>query len=481
VAEAAPGEEAGAAEPADAAAPADAAEPALHPMFLYDEGTTELIFDYCRRRLSLDPVPLDFGGATTESLDDALRGLITAQGNDPSAVLELFASHLATAVVSCDSPRFLSFIPAAPTKASLLFDMVVSCSSLQGTSWLEAAGAVAAENQALRVLSDLVGLPAGAGGCFVSGGTIANLSALVAARDSSSWAAHPRGRAPRVAVSTESHSSVARALSIIGAEPLVVAARDHRLTGQGLAQALSAQDDVTDVVAVVATAGTTNAGIVDDLAGVSEVAAAHGMWMHVDAAYGGAALFAPSARPLFAGIEAADSVVIDPHKWLFAPFDCAGLLYREPERAKAVHAQKAAYLEAVHDDTGPDVWNPADYAVHLTRRARGLPLWFSLAVHGTDAYRRAVEAVLAVARHAAELVERAPHLELVRPPELSVVLVRRPGWGARDYHAWSMRILSDQTGFVTPTVWEGETVARLAFLHPHTTPAIVQEILDTMR
>lgn len=450
-------------------------------MFLYDEGVTELIFDYCRQRLSLDPVPLDFGGATTESLAESLRGLITDQENDPSAVLDLFASHLASAVVSCDSPRFLSFIPAAPTKAALLFDMVVSCSSLQGTSWLEAAGAVAAENQALRVLSDLAGLPAEAGGCFVSGGTIANLSALVVARDTSPWAAGAEGRPPRVAVSTESHSSVARALSIIGAQPLVVPARDHRLTADALAQALASQHDPGDVVAVVATAGTTNAGIVDDLAGVAELAKSRGLWMHVDAAYGGAALFAPSVRPRFAGIEEADSVVIDPHKWLFAPFDCAGLLYRDPARAKAVHAQKAAYLEVVHDEAGPDVWNPADYAVHLTRRARGLPLWFSLAVHGTDAYRRAVEAVLVVARESAELVERAPHLELVRPPELSVVLVRRPGWLAADYHAWSMRILTDQVGFVTPTVWEGETVARLAFLHPHTTLSMVQEILDTMR
>ena len=449
-------------------------------MFLYDEELTGLIFDYCRRRLSLDPVPLDFGGATTESLEEALRGLMTASGTDPAEVLERFSAHLATAVVSCDSPRFLSFIPAAPTKAALLFDMVVSCSSLQGTSWLEAAGAVAAENQALGVLAELVGLPDGAGGCFVSGGTTANLSALVVARDSSPWARAGDGRAPRVAVSTESHSSVARAISVIGAHPLVVPARDHHLTGEALAGALDAEDDTSDVVAVVATAGTTNAGIVDDLAGVAQVASERGMWFHVDAAYGGAALFAPSARARFAGIEAADSVVIDPHKWLFAPFDCAGLLYREPALAKAVHTQDAAYLEVVHEDDGSEVWNPADYAIHLTRRARGLPLWFSLAVHGTDAYRLAVEAVLDIARQAARVVDAAPHLELVRDPELSVVLVRRHGWSAQDYHAWSMRLLTDQTGFVTPTVWEGDTVARMAFLHPHTDLSIVEEIVASM-
>ena len=450
-----------------------------NPMFVYDEAVTELILEYCRHRLALDPVPLDFGGATSQSLDEALHGLVTDEGRSADEVLELFRTRLAKGVVSCDSPRFLSFIPAAPTKAALLFDMVVSCSSLQGTSWLEAAGAVAAENQALRVLADLAGLPADAGGCFVSGGTIANLSALVVARDTARARRGLRGPV-RVAVSTESHSSIERALSIMEAEALLVPTDDHHMTGAALHKALEVEPDVSDVVAVVATAGTTNAGIVEDLAGVAEVAAERNLWFHVDAAYGGAALFAPSARWRFAGIESADSVVIDPHKWLFAPFDCAGLLYREPALAKAVHSQQAAYLDVIHADDMPEAWNPSDYAVHLTRRARGLPLWFSLAVHGTGAYRRAVEAVLEITRLAADVVDKAPHLELVRRPELSVLLVRRPGWESRDYHDWSRRLLAEQTAFVTPSTWEGGTVARLAFLHPHTSLAMVEEIVASM-
>ncbi len=124
---------------------------------------TTLILDYCRWRLALDPVPLDFGGAQAESLDASLEGLINPTGHRRPRIMEIFDNELATAVVSCDSPRFLSFIPAAPTKAALLFDMVVACSSLQGTSWMEAAGAVAAENQALGVLADLAGLPEGPG------------------------------------------------------------------------------------------------------------------------------------------------------------------------------------------------------------------------------------------------------------------------------------------------------------------------------
>lgn len=450
-----------------------------NPMFVPDDQLASLIFDYCRWRLSLDPVDLDFPGEKAE-LDQVLAGVLGPRPRDPAAVLNLFSEHLAPAVISCDSPRFLAFIPAAPTKAALLFDMVVSASSLQGTSWLEAAGAVSAENQTLRLLADLAGLPSTAGGCFVSGGSAANLSALVVARETG------RRRRPdgaparlRAVVSDEAHSSVGKALQIIGMDALVVPADDHRLTGPAVVAALAADPDPSSVVALVATAGTTNAGIVDDLTGLGEVAEAHQLWFHIDGAYGGAALFAPSARERFSGVERADSFVVDPHKWLFAPFDCAALIYRQPQLARAVHTQDASYLDVLHTDA-PDEWNPSDYAYHLTRRARGLALWFSLAVNGTDLYRDAVEAALDMARQTAARIETSSRLDLLRQPELSIVLFRRRGWRPEDYHTWSARLLADQVGFVTPSKWEGETVARMAFLHPHTTIEMVDEILATM-
>jgi glutamate/tyrosine decarboxylase-like PLP-dependent enzyme len=383
--------------------------------------------------------------------------------------------------VSCDSPRFLSFIPAAPTKASLLFDMFVSCSSLHGTSWLEAAGVVVAENQALGVLAQRAGFPAGAGGCFVAGGSAGNLSALMVARDT---AAYRRGAVapehPLVAISEDAHSSVGKALHVLGVGALTVPTLDHRLTGDALAATLRDDPRRSDVIGVVATAGTTNAGIVDDLDGVARVAEDHSLWFHIDGAYGGAAaLFAPSTQRTFAGFGRADSFIVDPHKWLFAPFDCAALVYRQPNLAKAVHTQDAQYLEVLHSEN-PEEWNPSDYAFHLTRRARGLPLWFSMAVNGLDAYSDAVEAGLAIAQRAAARIAEAPHVELVREPGLSIVLFRRLGWAKLDYDAWSARLLHDQIGFVTPTSWEGETVARFAFLHPDATVGMIDEILASM-
>jgi glutamate/tyrosine decarboxylase-like PLP-dependent enzyme len=448
-------------------------------MFAYDEAMTDLVLAACRERLAETPVPLDFGGLV-EALSAELDGLMRPEGNDAADVLRIFVDKLATAVVSCDSPRFLSFIPAAPTKASLLFDMFVSCSSLHGTSWLEAAGVVVAENQALAVLAQQAGFPESAGGCFVSGGSAGNLSALVVARDTAAFRRDGSGPDhPLIAISEEAHSSVGKALHVIGVEALSVPTDDHRLTGSSLRTTLASHPRAGDVIGVVATSGTTNAGIVDDLDGVADVARERSLWFHIDGAYGGAALFAPSVRDKFVGFERADSFIVDPHKWLFAPFDCAALIYRQPNLAKAVHTQDASYLEVLHSEN-PEEWNPSDYAYHLTRRARGLPLWFSMAVNGLDAYRDAVEAGLAIARRAAEVIVETPHTELVRPPELSVVLFRRPGWSKLEYEAWSARLLADQTGFVTPTTWQGETVARFAFLHPNTTMEMVEEILATM-
>jgi aromatic-L-amino-acid/L-tryptophan decarboxylase len=460
---------------------------------VFDEKTAEMILGYCRDRLTLDPVPLDFGGYATP-FRDVLEGLMSPDGHDAAHVLELFAERLATGVISSDSPRFLSFIPAAPTKASLLFDMVVSCSSLHATSWLEAAGAVSAENQVLNLLSDLAGLPDGSGGCFVSGGSAANLSALMVARDTAAHRGHATER-PKIACTEEAHSSVGKALRVLGVEAFVVPSVDHRFTGEALEAALaSGAPGAADVVGVAATAGTTNAGLVDDLRGVADVAGRRRLWFHVDAAYGGGAMFAPSVRPLFDGIEMADSLVVDPHKWLFAPYDCAALLYRHPGLAKAVHTQDAAYLDIIHEampgaDNAPvegdagdaeEPWNPTDYAYHLSRRARGLPLWFSLAVNGTNAYRDAVETVLATVKEAAELVRATAYTELVREPTLSILLFRRRGWSRAEYDAWSARVLAEQIAFVTPTTWEGEPSARLALLHPDTTIEIVKQIVDTM-
>jgi glutamate/tyrosine decarboxylase-like PLP-dependent enzyme len=451
----------------------------MHSVDPTTERMIRSVLAYAENRLRLDPVPLDKGSRNPAELDAVLKGLLGDDPHNPDQVLGAYASVVAPAVISADSPRFLGFIPAAPTKAALLFDMLVSCASIQGISWLEAAGAIHAENLVLRLIADRAGLPGSAGGCFVSGGSAANLSALLVAREVAKRKSAGRaGRRLRAVVSEDAHSSVASTLRILEMSPLTVATSDHRLTGAAVRAAIGADPDPSSLAAVVATAGTTNAGIIDDLAGVAAAAREHGLWFHVDGAYGGAGLFAPSVRDAFAGIEHADSLVIDPHKWLFTPFDCAALLYREPLAARSVHTQDASYLDVIH--ASPAEWNPADYAYHLTRRARGLPLWFSLSVHGVKAYSGAIEAAIRLAKEAAAEISKRGYLELVREPELGIVLFRRHGWTRPDYTRWSDRLLHDQVAFLPPSAWEGETVARFAFLHPHTSMDLVREILNRM-
>ena len=460
-------------------------------MHRYDEETDRLaqaVIDYARRRMRLDPVPLD-GPRSPSELYAAVGETVTEKGLGGEHVLALFDAVLSRACISVDHPRYLSFIPAAPTEAASLFDLVVGASSIYGGSWLEGAGAVFAENQALRWLSDLAGFPAAAGGVFVQGGTLGNLSALVAARHDAQRQRAERGleRPLRwvVACSAEAHSSIAQAARVMDVDILAVPTdATGRLTGVELENVLAAHAATGEsahgaaVFAVVATSGTTNFGIIDDLTGIADVAASRGLWMHVDGAYGLAAMAAPTARPLFDGVERADSFIVDPHKWLFSPFDACALVYREPAKGRAAHAQQAGYLDVIN--AGEGEWNPSDYAYHLTRRARGLPFWFSLAAHGTQAYADAIEGTLSVARAAADAIRAREYVELLRDPVLSVVVFRRTGWSSQQYYDWSDRLMRANYAFVTPTSHEGETVTRFAIVNPRTTVADITGILDTM-
>ncbi len=448
--------------------------------------TSRALADSCLERLRMQ-APLDHA-LTPEQLTDVAGATVTEHGIGHDEAVRLWNDVLAPACLSIDHPRYLSFIPSAPTKLAAAFDMLVGASSIYGGSWLEGSGAVYAENQALRWLADLAGLPPEAGGVFVQGGTIGNLSALVAARETTRQrrGAPPRGRWS-VAVTAETHSSVKHALAVVMDVDILDVPGDGRgrMTGAALRTSVEAMTefDRDGLFAVVATAGSTNLGVVDDIAGIADVADDFGLWLHVDGAYGGAGLAAPSVREVYRGVERADSFIVDPHKWLFAPFDCCALIYRDPALGRAAHTQHAGYLDPVTVEGQEEIgqWNPSDYAVQLTRRARGLPFWFSLAVHGTAEYVTAVERTLEVTRAGTEIVRAAGHLELLVEPELSVIVFARRGWDADDYAAWTARLLDAQQAFVTPTTHRGRVCTRFAIVNPMTTVEDLQLIVDSMR
>lgn len=270
----------------------------------------------------------------------------------------------------------------------------------------------------------------------MSGGTVANLTAMHVAR--CTWVAR-NGRSEKLAIAAtrEAHSSIRLAARVLDVAIVTVPGDElGRMTGEALAQVLAATD--RDVFAVATTSGCTNNGAIDDLPGIAAICNERNLWFHVDGAYGGGALASNAARPLFAGIELADSLVIDPHRVTLAPVDCSTLLYRDPELARRANTQAADYLDVVD---GAE-WNPSDYGIHMTRRARGVPLWFTLVAHGTDAFDSAIDNCLQVAHDAARAIDESHHLELVCEPQLSVVLFRRVGWD-REQYIWPGRVNSN--------------------------------------
>ncbi len=441
----------------------------------------EKIFEYVRTRMDYDPIPLDYPKSEQELFAEA--GLtLTENGLGGDKALKLFEEVLAPATISTDHPGFVSFIPNAATEAASLFDLVVSVSSIYGGSWMEGAGAVFAENQVLSWFASEVGLPAGSGGAFVQGGTIGNLSALVTARQFhrqrlEGLGINYSGRLSFVA-SKESHSSLKAAAKVMDVDiVLAEPGSDGRLTAAAVSEVLSAQLE-NSVFAIVATGGTTNFGIVDDLRGIGELAKAHNLWFHIDGAYGLAGVLSPKYQHLFDGSELADSFIVDPHKWLFAPYDACALVYKNPEIARATHTQHGEYLATL---TESGLWNPADYSFGLTRRTRGLPLWFSLATHGVAKYREAIEYSIDVAHEIAEVIRSMDHVELVRDPELSVVVFERKGWDIDQYNAWSDKLLRDEIGFVVPSSHKGKPNTRFAIVNPLTSVKLLIQILESMK
>jgi len=440
------------------------------------EALANEVLAYSLERLKSDP-PLD-GPLSEAELFAQVGNTITAKGLGGKEALDVFTSVLAKACISTDHPRNLAFIPSAPSEYANLFDLVVGASALYGGSWQEGSGAVFAENQALRWIADLAGLPQSSGGVFVQGGTMGNLSALVVAR------AEARKKFPEttrwvIACSEQAHSSIASAAQVMDVDVLKIAVDEHgKLQGDTVGKEIDAlhRQSGRRVFAVVATAGTTNLGIIDDLAGIGTAAKAREIWFHVDGAYGLAALCAPSVRSKFNGVENADSLIVDPHKWLFAPFDACALIYRAPELARDVHTQHASYLDTLQDGN----WNPSDYAIHLTRRTRGLPFWFSLAAHGTDAYSEAMEQSLEVAKYAAKKVSEHPNLKLLCEPELSIVAFTRVGWSTSDYQKWSDELLTDQVGFIPPSSHDGQPILRFAIVNPWTKFSDIDLILQRL-
>jgi aromatic-L-amino-acid/L-tryptophan decarboxylase len=410
--------------------------------------------------------PIRVGDAA--ELRAALGGPPPEAPGDPDAAIDALFDQVLAFVQHGDHPRFFARIGSPSNYASVLADAATAGVNVFAGSWTGGSGPATVELVVLDWLRELCGLPDGTDGVLVSGGSVGSLVALAAART-----ARFGDRAPADAVayvSSEGHASIPRALRVLGLRHEVIAAGpDCRLDPDDLRAAIAADRRIP--FCVVATAGTTSTGAVDPLAELAEVCREHDLWLHVDGAYGAPAVLCGALT----GLEHADSLVLDPHKWLFQPYEIGCVLVREPGLLERTFGLQFA---ALRDTVGGEV-NFRDRSVQLTRTSRALKLWLSLRVFGLAAFREAVAHGIALAEHAEATLRARPGWEVVSPAQLAIVCFRRDGDDALQT-AIAAAMVRD--GYAVPSTTEvaGRVALRMCTINPRTTFEDVERTIERM-
>jgi aromatic-L-amino-acid/L-tryptophan decarboxylase len=413
-----------------------------------------------------------------------LSDVAPAGGEDFGAILDLLGGDVLPFRSRIDHPRYLAYVPGEGTWPGALGDLIASTYNIDVGNWMESAGPSHLELVVLRWFADWIGYPAGAAGVLVSGGSAANLTALACARESMAGA---MGDDLVVYVSDQGHSSLARAARLLGFGPRQVRVmpvdRLFRMRVDAVDAAIAA-----DLAAgrrpltVLAVAGTTNTGAVDQLPELADVCKRHGVWLHVDGAYGGFAAITARGRAGLAGLELADSVTLDPHKWLYQPFEVGALLVREGRLLRKAFEIHPDYLQ---DSVAADQEvNFADRGLQLTRMSRALKVWLSVRYFGIDAFRAAVDSAMDLAEHAQRYIESSDQLELMSPAALGIVCFRRrPAHESDEVRLEALNaalvtsLAGSGLGLVSSTRLAGRYAIRACILNHSTTAADVEQVL----
>ena len=428
-------------------------------------------------RLREEPVAHIGSRAELEAL---LREPAPEEGRPPRAVLDR-ARAVLRRVSHVDHPRFFAFVPGPGNLVSALADALASGYNVFAGTWLGGAGAAELELVTVDWLRQICGLPEGAGGILLSGGTAANFTGLAVARRAK---LADRLDGAVAYLSDQTHASVERALRLLGLASdgirTLPADGRHRMPVEALRAAVVADRAAgRRPFVVVANAGTTNCAAIDPLPEVADFCAEAGLWLHVDGAYGAAAVLTAEGQALLAGIERADSLVLDPHKWLFQPFEIGCLLVRDAALLRSTFSARPAYMQEVPVEV--EEVSFYDYGLQLSRSFRALKLWMSLQVFGLAAFRRAVERGLDLARLAEDCLRASPRFAVVTPAQLAMVTFRFRTRAGVDEESTNRRLVeavnADGYAMISSTVLAGRTALRLCTINPRTTD---QEIEATV-
>jgi aromatic-L-amino-acid/L-tryptophan decarboxylase len=428
-------------------------------------------------------------GASREALRELVRPDSIESGTPFDELLEHVLRDVLDHAGRIDHPRFMAFVPSSPVWPSILGDILAAGFNVFGGTWLASSGPSTVELEVLSWFKRWIGFGDSAAGLLTSGGSAANMLAIACARLTRYGGHEPRAV---LYVSGEAHSSVTRAAAMLGFH------RDrvrHVPTDDGLRMRADALEDMADAdraaglepFMLIANAGSTNTGAIDPLVSLRAVADAYGMWLHADAAYGGFAVLAEDGRAALRGLDAADSVTLDPHKWLFQTFEAGCLLVRDGHRlGDAFHVmpdylQDTAVTRQRHADDGEV--NFADRGLQLTRATRALKIYLSVRYFGVDAFRAEIARTLELARHAERVILETPSLELLSPAQLGIVCFRNvggvPSEAERDAHnrALVQRLLDSGAGMISSTRVRGRYALRLCIMNHRTRREDVDALL----
>ena len=421
---------------------------------------------------------------------DRLDATLPTKGTDFDGLLRVFREDIIPFSRQNAHPRMFGYVQSPGTPIAAFADLLASTLNANLTVWRSAPAPVEVERLTIDWIRQILGFNAEAGGLFVSGGSMANLAALAAARQTKDCSS---GRL-RIYASSETHFSIVKAAALlgIGRENVCHIAVDERfrIRTDDLVVKITADLEAGCVpLCVVANAGTVNTGAVDPLAEIREIANRFQLWMHVDGSYGALAILAKSARELFAGIERADSVALDPHKWLYLPVDVGCVIYRDPEIVHAAFAHEAEYTRIIGQEAD-EAFAFWDYGPELSRRFRALKVWMLLKGVGVDALSEAIENNLACARHLESMVRASDDFEMAAPVELSIFCFRHMPAQLRNespktIDAFNERLLvalqRDGSSYLSNATLGGRFALRGCVLNYRTTLHDIEILLDDLR
>ncbi len=421
-------------------------------------------------------------GAKGEPMDLLKRfaGPVPEEGVSFDSLLDTVQTDVLANTMHVNHPRFFAYVPGPSNYVSVLAEALATGFNVFAGTWISGSGAAAVELQTIHWLTQLCGMPQGAGGLFVSGGTMANLTGLAAARQVK---LREHDASAVVYCSDQVHSAVYKSLRLLGFLPEQVRTLrsddQFRLPLTDLVTAIETdRSNGKRPFCIIATAGTTNTGAVDPIADLAELARSRDLWLHVDGAYGAASVICERGKSLLKGLGEADSLSLDPHKWLFQPFETGCILVRRAADLTSTFRVLPEYLKDTHAVT--DQINLTDYGLQLTRSFRALKLWMSMRYFGLAAFRAAVKRGFELAEFAESKIRQMPGWEIVTAAQMGVVCFRYQGRDEAFHLKLVQRVIADGYALITSTNLRGVTSLRMCLINPRTSEDDITQSLSRL-